>query len=349
MLSAQNDQALEFADRAITAAEASRDYATLADAVITKGTILPGTGRIQEGMLMLRGVIEFAEEHDLPFAVGRGINNAMINTVSDGDIEFGEYALRGLDAGIRSGDANTIQRMIAQRAAWLMNMHRLDEAVETLDSYDLEFGIEGIDTYMQFIRMAVEWIRSGDDPAFAEMRKGAEVWVSSEEPQTHESGKNVLAWLALVSGDYETARDLALDVEFQEPSLGPVETAASAAMLLGDGDGLQRAIDLAATYPAPGRKLDSMNMLLDAGRAVVEGRTDDAVAAFTELIDLLREHFFVSELQRTRALFAIVLPEAPEARGAAETAYAEITAAGAFHLLEVWKDAFPPTVVEAAG
>jgi len=349
MLSAQGDKALEFADRAITAAEASRDYATLADAVITKGTLLPNTGRIQEGMLMLRGVIEFAEEHDLPFAVGRGINNAMTNTRTDGDIELGEYALRGLDAGNRSGDANTIQRMIAGRASWLMNMHRLDEAVETLDSYDFEFAIEGIGTFLQFIRSAVEWARSGDESAFAEMRKSAEVWVSSEEPQTHESGKDALARLALISGDYESARDLALDVEFREPSLGPVVTAASAAMLLGDRDGLLRAIDLAATYPAPGRKLDSMNLLLDAGRAVVEGRNDDAVAAFTELIDLLQDHFFVSELQSTRALFAIVLPEAPEARAAAETAYAEITAAGAFHLLEVWKDAFPPTIVEAAG
>jgi len=158
-----------------------------------------------------------------------------------------------------------------------------------------------------------------------------------------------LAWLALISGDYETARDLALEVEFQEPSLSPVETAATAAILLGDDDGLRRATELAATYPAPGRKLDSMNMLLDAGRAVLEDRADDAVAAFTELIDLLREHFYVGQLQATRALFAIVLPEAPEARAAAETAYTEITAAGAFHLLEVWKDAFPPTVVEAAG
>jgi hypothetical protein len=42
-------------------------------------------------------------------------------------------------------------------------------------------------------------------------------------------------------------------------------------------------------------------------------------------------------------------PDIPEARLAAETAYDEITKAGAHHLLEVWKDALPPPAVEAAG
>jgi hypothetical protein len=60
MLSAQDDEALRLADRAIVVAEAQRDFATLADAIITKGTILPSTGRMQEGIMMLRGAIDFA-------------------------------------------------------------------------------------------------------------------------------------------------------------------------------------------------------------------------------------------------------------------------------------------------
>jgi len=48
-------------------------------------------------------------------------------------------------------------------------------------------------------------------------------------------------------------------------------------------------------------------------------------------------------------VFATVMgPEVPEARQAAPTAYAEITDAGAYHLLEVWKDA-PPPIAEATG
>jgi tetratricopeptide (TPR) repeat protein len=350
MLSAQDDEALRLADRAIVVAEAQRDFATLADAIITKGTILPSTGRMQEGIMMLRGAIDFAEEHDLPFAAGRGINNLMVNSVNDGDLMFGVYAKRGLEIGSRSGDANTLQRMVVQRSAWLLFMHRLDEAVEMLDSHEFGFEIEGIDSYVRWIRSAIDWMRNGSEAAFAEMSRATEEWVDSEEPQTRESGKAALARLALASGDYQRALEGALEVEFNEPGIQSVETALTAALLLGDRDAFARAVEYAAGWPIPGHKQDGQRILAQAGWAALDGRTEDAVAAFTTLIELYQDRFAVGTMQEARLLFAIVMgPDVPEARRAAETARAEITDAGAYHLLEVWKDALPPPAAEAAG
>ncbi len=349
MLSAQTEEALQLADQAIVIAEANRDFATLADAIITRGTILPGTGRMQEGIMTLRGVIDFAEEHDLLFAAGRGINNLTANSHSDGDRVIGEYAKRGLEMASRSGDANALQRMVSLRGWWLMRMHRLDEAVEIIDSHEFDFGIEDISQNIRWTRSAVDWVRDGDESAFAEMVQAMKKALDSEERQGQESGKDGLAWMALQTGDRERALEHALQVEFFGLWVQSVETALTAALLLGDRDAFTRAVEYAETWPVPGRKQDGQQLLVEAGWAVLDGRTEDAVAAFTTLIELYQGWFSVQSYQEARLLFATVMgPDVPEARSAAATAYAEIADAGAYHLLEVWKDALPGTTAEAA-
>jgi class 3 adenylate cyclase len=349
MLAAEGEASLELADRAILIAEANEDVATMADAFITKGTMLPYFGRPREGMLLLRGAIDFAEEHDLAFAAGRALNNAVVNSLSDGDLESGAYAARGLQVGAKTGDANTYQRMVAQFAGWLVTMYRFDEALELLDSNDFEFVIEGLDSYMDYSRAAAAWMRSGDPAAQEDMRVAMESWKTSEEPQTSETGKDLLARLALLTGDYQRALDESVTVVFHGAWLLSAETALTAAMLLGDRAGLQRAAAYMAGYPMPGRRLDAHRLLASAGQALLDGRDDDAASAFTRLIGLLEEHFSVERIQETRALFATLMPDRPEARQAAEEAYRVMTEAGAYHLLEVWKDAFPSRVAERAG
>lgn len=349
MLSAQFEEGLQLADQAILIAETNLDFATLADAIITKATILPGTGRTQEGLMTLRGVIDFAEEHDLLLAAGRGINNLIANSHSDGQRMIGEYAKRGLEMASRSGDANTLQRMVSLRGWWLMNMHRLDEAVEMLDTHEFGFVIQDIDSGMRLTRSSIDWLRDGSEGAIAEMTAAMTASVNSEEPQTQMTGKDALARMALQDGNYEGALEQAVQVELLGFWLESVETALTAALLLGDRDAFTRAVEYAETWEVPGRKRDAQQLLVKAGWAVLEGRTEDAVAAFTALIELYQGWFSVQSSQEARLLFATVMGlDVPEARSAAETAYAEITDAGAYHLLEVWRDALPGTTAEAA-
>ena len=221
--------------------------------------------------------------------------------------------------------------------------------VETLDSVDVGHTPQAFVAYTSYIRGWVEWKRSGNDSALHEIRQSMEAWIGLEEPQWIESGRDQLARVALFIGDYQGALDQAMAVDMKQSWQFAKETALTAAMLLRDREAMRRATDGAAEYTIPGRKREGLALLAEAGWAVLENRTDDAVGAFTRLIELVKNHFTAERLQETRALFAILVPEAPAARAAAEMAYEEITAAGAFHLVEVWKDAFPPTVIEEAG
>jgi hypothetical protein len=174
-------------------------------------------------------------------------------------------------------------------------------------------------------------------------------FIDSEEPQTQMTGKDALARMALQGGDYEEALEQAVQVEFLGSWLQSVETALTAALLLRNRDAFTRAVEYAETWPVPGGKQDGQRLLVKAGWAVLDGRIEDGVAAFTTLIELYQKHFAVDRLQEARLVFATVIgPEIPEARLAAETAYDEIAKAGAYHLLEVWKDALPRPAAEAA-
>lgn len=349
MLSDRQVDAIRLADQAIDTAEATLDHATFVDAFITKATSLGNLGHTFEATLMLDGAIDFAEEHDLGFSAGRAINNLMITTTNDGWARYGEYSRRGMEVGTRMGDL-TSKRMAANLAWWLTMMLRLDEAAQILDAEDLETGSQGVVAYARYTQGLLEWFRGGTEAALDEARTGSDAFVAMEEAQWRESGSDQLAWISLLSGDYRAAFDRALTVKLLAASwMFPKETTLSAAMLMGDREAFLQAVDGAADYTIPGRKQQTIDLQIQAGNAVFDGTAADAVAAFAGWIELLQKHFLSIHLQQARALFAILVPDAPEARAAAEDAYRDITDAGAYHLLEVWKDAFPATMIERAG
>ncbi|MFV1961435.1 MAG: hypothetical protein ACC658_06330, partial [Acidimicrobiia bacterium] len=200
-----------------------------------------------------------------------------------------------------------------------------------------------------WIRSTINWMKDGNETSFAEMARAMKKYADSQERQTQESGKDILAWMALQIGDHERALENALQVEFLGFWMRSVETALTAALLIGDRKGFARAVEYAETWQVPGYKQDAQQLLVEAGWAVLDGRTEDAVAAFTTLIKLYQDRFAVDRYQEARLLFATVIgPDVPEAAIAAEIAHAEITDAGAYHLLEVWKDAIPQKAAEAA-
>jgi hypothetical protein len=349
MLSDRQADAIRLADQAIDTAEAAVDPATFVDAFITKATSLGNLGHTFEATLMLDGAIDFAEDHDLGFSAGRAINNLMIITTNDGWTRYGDYARRGMEVGTRMGDL-TSQRMAANLAWWLTMMLRLDEAAAVLDAEDFETGSQGVAAYARYTRGLLDWLREGVDEALDEARAGANAFVAMEEAQWSESGNDQLALISLLSGDYRAAFDRALTVKLLAASwMFPKETALSAAMLMGDREAFRQAVDSTAEYTIPGRKREAIELQIRAGKAVFDGAEEDAVVAFTRWIELLQNHFFTMHLQEARALFAMLVPDAPESLSAATAAYRELSDAGAYHLLEMWRDAFPAPEAERAG
>jgi len=348
-LNAENEQSLRTVEHALELAERHRDMATLADVVVTKGSVLPEFGRVQEGLLLLRGAIDFAEHHDLAFTAGRAINNLMVNSEIDGNLEFGEYARRGMEMGARAGDANTLQRMVGQRYTWLMNMYRFDEATELLEQ-EFDHDLEGFEVLPDFVRGYIGWVRTGDAGAHDGIDGAITTWLSSEEPQQREGGKDWRAKIAFLARNFGSALEGALEVEFAGPWADSPEIALGASLMLGDGEAFERATEYAAGWPYPGRRGDAHQLLIDAGTATLDGRIDGAVAAFAELTQLYDAAFTIDRAVSVRLLFASVIgDDVPQTRTAAKYAYSAMMEAGAYHLLELWKDALPPTVVEEAG
>jgi class 3 adenylate cyclase/tetratricopeptide (TPR) repeat protein len=349
MLSDRQSEAIRLADQAIDAAEAAVDPATFVDAFITKASSLGNLGHTFEATLMLDGAIDFAEEHDLGFTAGRAINNLMILTTNDGWTRYGDYSRRGMELGIRMGDPSS-QRMAANLAWWLTMMLRLDEAASVLDGEGFDMGSQGVAAYARYTRGLLEWLGGGTEEALAEARAGADAFVTMEEAQWSESGSDQLALLSLLSGDHRAAFDRALTVKLLAASwMTPKETALSAAMFMGEEEAFRQAVDSAAEYTIPGRKREAIELQIRAGNAVFEGDEHEAIVAFIRWIELLQNHFFTIHLQEARTLFALLVPDAPESQEAADAAYRELSDAGAHHLLEVWKDAFPAQEAERAG
>jgi class 3 adenylate cyclase/tetratricopeptide (TPR) repeat protein len=347
-LNQQANESLPVVEHALFLAEKHRAMPTFADAIVTKGSLLLEVGRVQEGLLVCRGSLEFAEQHNLARTAGRAIVNLTVNSEIDGNLAVGEYARRGLEMCIRTGDAHTTQRMVVHRASWLMNMHRFEEALELLER---EFDYE-LETYVvrpDYIRGMIEWMRTGDAEAREAIHRTMDSYLSAGEPQTREGGKAALAWIALLAREYKSALDQALEVRLLVPWTNSVEAALIAALLLGDQDSFRRAVGYAEPWPYPGRKQDALELLVAAGRAWLDGRGDAAIAAFSKLISIYDEAFTVDRRVQMRMLFASLMgTEVPQARAAAEAAAAGLTEAGAHHLLELWKDVVPSQAAEAA-
>ncbi len=350
-LNDRSEEGLPVLEHALKLAEAHRDTATLADAIVTKGSMLPEFGRPQEGLLTLSGAVDFAERHDLGYVAGRAINNLLVLTELDGNLPVGELTERGLVIARRAGEANNLLRLLAQRGYWLVQMYRFDEAQEVLDQADFAYTLEEIVTYLNLTQAYKNWLTTGDGDARAAYERAAGAYEYAEEPQMIDSGLDALARMKLYTGDLEGALAQALEVGMRGPWVASAETALTAALLLGEHDAFERAAEYATTtWPYGGRKQDSHRMFVAAGQAFVDGDTAQAVAAFTDLISLYQEAFTNDYLQNGRLLFASLLgTEAPEARAAAEIAARELTDAGAFAILDMWKGALPPPVVEAAG
>ena len=113
------ERAIDAADAALRAAEASRDNKVLADALITKGTAYQFNGRQVEGTMLLKGALELAEAADLTGQRSRAINNLAVVLSTEDERAALALTKRGLDAGIRSGNGYEMHYW-ALRRAWFL-------------------------------------------------------------------------------------------------------------------------------------------------------------------------------------------------------------------------------------
>jgi len=349
MMNTRYEEGNAVVDRGLELAEIHRDHRTFADTIVTKGTLLLSVSRPQEAALLLRGALDYAEDHGFARAANRALNNLIVVEAADGTRGSGELYARGMELAERHGNIQTATRMASGQVGWLARMYRFDEALELVDDAagytDYDFFV----AMRHVARALAAWDQTGDTDAVLEARAYLKTQHNDTDPQLRETVRGLTAELFLAKGDYRAALEEAMSVGIPGPWMHPFEIALISALFLGDRESLDEAAEFAKGWHSPGRRLDGHRLMIEAGEAMLNGEIPDAITAYVGLIDLYDEALTTDWGVYVRLAFASAVGlDVPEARRAAEEAYTTLDEVGAYHLLEMWKDLFPSQSAEAA-
>jgi class 3 adenylate cyclase/tetratricopeptide (TPR) repeat protein len=308
---------IETADRAIAAAEPLDLVGVVAEALISKGTIITRT-RPREGTAILMGALALAETHDLVNAQLRAINNVSVFLAGDDPALFQDLARRGLDlARRRLGSVDSQGLFGAAVAVTAFESGRPDEAQRILTELDVEeLGPTS--------RIQIGWslvyllaFLGRHDEAERQHARNQATLASISNPEYLASELSVRAEVALLEGAFEDAVTLAqrygeTGVDVHEAGL----LAGQAAALLRDVGRARSALSTVDAAPRPGRVNVARRMKLAASVAALEGRTSEAMALYRDALGRLRDLGLQLREASGQLEQASTMPETPEGRAA---------------------------------
>jgi class 3 adenylate cyclase/tetratricopeptide (TPR) repeat protein len=253
--------------------------------LITKSWAMAQVGRAREGIALLYGVITLADAEDELSARTRARFNLSSYVVADDLHEALRIAREGLAISRQHGQA-VQHAMVAGNAA---------EAALWIGDLDAVFEIEGevpeaVGSLGSFVygSAAVAAAMRGD-------RQGTQrrMEVVGEQVAGSTSAQDRVAWsgiqgmVAMAEGDLARARALSLQARdaFGAGQEEGFVIAGHAAVLTGDLDGLRAD---AAWYDAnrePSKWFERSWRTIEAAKLALEGRTDEARAAYRKVID----------------------------------------------------------------
>jgi class 3 adenylate cyclase/tetratricopeptide (TPR) repeat protein len=275
--------ALEIADRALGRAERIDDVPLIADALITKGTIIAIAGRAHEGQAALRAGQALAEANGLTSISVRGLLNLGASTTAADPRESLEYARQaialarryGLRGTLATGTANALENA-ARTGDWDWaigeGQRHIDDDLEAADRLSAFRGFEEVKAFR-------------GEPIGDLLAAHAEIVVSGDSTAAS-NYHGALAALAFAEGRYADA------IEGWERSAdlnainAPVDLprAARAALWGGDLPAVARLFErfdaLRAHGPGPTASLATIRAGMEAGI----GHREEALALYAEAI-----------------------------------------------------------------
>ena len=207
LLRGDNDRALEWAERAISAAKAAEPSAlgeaVAIDARVTRGTARAGQGAADEGLTELRLAITDAQEAGLGSIELRALNNVAWLMVSDDPRATLDTARRGLELAEKLGnremalqllDIATIVAIDTGDWEWALGALQEASAGDVPTSYRLDYS---------GTRAMIEALRSAPDPGGPLERLGP--MEPDLDPQALGWVDQARAMVAMLSGDLSGA------------------------------------------------------------------------------------------------------------------------------------------------
>jgi tetratricopeptide (TPR) repeat protein len=293
-LRGDNELAVQLADRALILAEPLDLVEIIAGAVMTKGVSLAYLQRNREAMILLPGVLLLAESHGLLTTEAR----ARLNISQFGIVDQPAQSL----AVARLGTERAQKMGLRQWEPLLAG----NAVMAALHTGDWDWAIKTSAEVMRDAPIAAENSEVHAYPSIMLGLRGdggerLSVHIEAYEPIAAGAGQDpqywtllivLRCWLHFIRGDLERAAEQLVTGDVLEPTYASANysLAGHAALWLRDRDRAARVLDLFNALTLRGVWLEAARRSLAAGVAALDGRTAEAVGAFAEQVQAMREN-----------------------------------------------------------
>ena len=154
------EQAIDATDEALAMAEPARAWETIADALITRGTVQDWRGRTEEGDALMSRGLELALRHDLPLMAIRAHNNlGSVAWAGDRIEESLDHCEQALAMTRARGDRVMERQLMASKISSLAALGRWDEAEALAETLGMEAADERNIFYLSDALVGIARIR----------------------------------------------------------------------------------------------------------------------------------------------------------------------------------------------
>jgi tetratricopeptide (TPR) repeat protein len=281
-------RAVEIADLALPAAEEAGDEPAALMLMITKGSALSNLNRMTEAVVVLTGALEVARRRGLLVPASRAAVNLGYVLDTDDPARGYEVSREALELARQTGAPVGVQRYLLGNSA--------DGAMQV---GDWDWAQEAVTRQLELLDAPAERIWYGTFLAVMGAYRGEAVTEDArrlyEESQTFDDdqyrsfGASGRVVSSIVSGDLHEAIRLSEEVTAMGPPGAEAGAyGARAAIWLGDGTTAHRMRDLFSVERA-GRRTDAVLATVDAGIAMLEGRSADARNLYADALKRWRD------------------------------------------------------------
>ena len=331
LMSGEADLALPVIEQALVRAEATAQLESIAELLVSRAWAVTQAGRPTEALVLLRGVVPFCDEHGFLNARMRCAMNLSAWEAVGNPRRSMAAALDGLAIARRRRLAGWAGGLAGNWAEGAFEVGEWDAILALVADLDAE-GLLPVDESAS-IFVGVNMVRAYRG-AVDEATEVLERVLSPlmDDYQVARAYYDAFCHLGFAAGDHETMRRHAVELlAYREMYPYDAVPAARASLWLRDGAGLREVLG-ERDVPA-GRASDLRFAVVRAGLAALEGRPDDARAAYLAAESGLRELGIRFELGLALLEHAVFLAGDASARTADEEARAIFEELGATTLL----------------
>ncbi len=261
----------------------------LADTLVTKGSAMGSTGRLREGLAILRGGLDLARAHGIVSTEMRGlVNLSALLTTEDPRAGF-ELAREGIALAGRLGWRGHMASIAANAATPAVSCGEWAWVDETIGRIVADEPDPQLRAFLATTAVEMRTLRR--ELPEAEIAELERLFADETDPNLRTNVAGVRPYLDMADGRYEAA----YAVFSQQATLDPFSAsnfllaATEAALWGGDADRAARALDSVTALGARGRYMDAVIEASRAGLAALRGERDAALVGFRAALAGLRE------------------------------------------------------------